>query len=505
MKFLFASIIGACIGYVTNWLAIKMLFRPYTEKRILGIKVPFTPGLIPKEKDRMAKSVGAAIGNHLLTKETMVKYLSDNGMNEKFKSWSQNKVIEIIQSGISIGEGIKNILGQKYEDFISFIKIKLTKLIILHIRKEKFKEEVENIVIDTLKKELSKNPNSILQSDFYKEIKQNLIEQANAYKNSEEFNIAIQKIIKNKLSEIENIDKNLEDVIPISFISTVKVYVYNKNYYIAMAIKDMLQDENGKQKIKEIITNAISTNISPMIAMFLNADTIYDKISEILGEYLDKEDNQREIALFINGIIDKLLKNKVSDVLSNVSEEGKKRNIKVLSDAIVNKIIGDKLINDLVCTLEDKIANNESIENILLAMNINSEKLIGNFVRNKIEYFIGSKEIEAKTEEYVDFYVDKIANIKIERISKENENKISKFVSDISENMFERFIDNNAGEVIEALEINKIVEEKINSFEVAFAEELIIEIASKELSAITWLGALLGSIIGLLSPILGSL
>ncbi len=50
MKFLIASIIGGIIGYLTNWIAIKMLFRPYEEKRIFGMKVPFTPGLIPKEK-----------------------------------------------------------------------------------------------------------------------------------------------------------------------------------------------------------------------------------------------------------------------------------------------------------------------------------------------------------------------------------------------------------------------------------------------------------------------
>ena len=38
-----------------------------------------------------------------------------------------------------------------------------------------------------------------------------------------------------------------------------------------------------------------------------------------------------------------------------------------------------------------------------------------------------------------------------------------------------------------------------------FVEKLILDIASKELKAITWLGALLGGIMGLLSPILSAL
>lgn len=63
MKFFIPALVGAFIGYITNWLAIKMLFRPHHEKRIFGIKLPFTPGLIPKEKDRIAKSVGKLLGH----------------------------------------------------------------------------------------------------------------------------------------------------------------------------------------------------------------------------------------------------------------------------------------------------------------------------------------------------------------------------------------------------------------------------------------------------------
>ena len=65
MQYVIGVIVGAVIGYLTNWLAIKMLFRPRTEKRILGVKVPFTPGLIPKEKDRIARNVSESVGEHL--------------------------------------------------------------------------------------------------------------------------------------------------------------------------------------------------------------------------------------------------------------------------------------------------------------------------------------------------------------------------------------------------------------------------------------------------------
>ena len=58
---------GAIIGYVTNALAIKMLFRPMAEKRILGLRLPFTPGILPRERGILAESIGRMVEQELLT------------------------------------------------------------------------------------------------------------------------------------------------------------------------------------------------------------------------------------------------------------------------------------------------------------------------------------------------------------------------------------------------------------------------------------------------------
>jgi len=63
-------LIGAIIGYFTNWLAIKMLFRPYKAIRIAGRTLPFTPGLLPREKDNLAISLGKTVSKELLTPES---------------------------------------------------------------------------------------------------------------------------------------------------------------------------------------------------------------------------------------------------------------------------------------------------------------------------------------------------------------------------------------------------------------------------------------------------
>lgn len=54
-------VVGAVIGYITNYIAIKMLFRPLEPKYILGRRVPFTPGIIPRRKHQLADALGNAV------------------------------------------------------------------------------------------------------------------------------------------------------------------------------------------------------------------------------------------------------------------------------------------------------------------------------------------------------------------------------------------------------------------------------------------------------------
>lgn len=70
---LFAAppIVGGVIGYFTNDLAIKMLFRPYRAIYLGGRRLPFTPGLIPSNQERLAKRIADTIMGSLLTPEEL--------------------------------------------------------------------------------------------------------------------------------------------------------------------------------------------------------------------------------------------------------------------------------------------------------------------------------------------------------------------------------------------------------------------------------------------------
>ena len=83
LTYLLGPLTGGIIGYFTNWLAIKMMFRPHQPKHLFGIKLPFTPGLIPKERGRIAEAVGSSISENLMNKEVLEKNLLSEDMLAK--------------------------------------------------------------------------------------------------------------------------------------------------------------------------------------------------------------------------------------------------------------------------------------------------------------------------------------------------------------------------------------------------------------------------------------
>jgi uncharacterized membrane protein YheB (UPF0754 family) len=65
--------LGAIIGYVTNDIAIKMLFKPLTEKHLGRWRLPFTPGILPKNRHRLALSLGSIVSRELLNQEVLTQ------------------------------------------------------------------------------------------------------------------------------------------------------------------------------------------------------------------------------------------------------------------------------------------------------------------------------------------------------------------------------------------------------------------------------------------------
>ncbi len=144
--FLAPPVVGGVIGYFTNDIAIKMLFRPYRPIYIGDRRLPFTPGLIPSNQERLAKRVADTIMGSLLTPaelQNLARRLLQTERMQAAVLWLMKLALEQLQGDNQqktakvVANILKDLLGQS-----------LPRLIKVWARREDFLEPQINQIFD---------------------------------------------------------------------------------------------------------------------------------------------------------------------------------------------------------------------------------------------------------------------------------------------------------------------------------------------------------------------
>lgn len=90
LKCFLLVLIGALIGWITNFIAIKMLFRPYKEVNLIFFKVQ---GLLPKRKNEIGRSIAEVVNNELVSIKDIISKISPDDIEENI-SGIVDKILE---------------------------------------------------------------------------------------------------------------------------------------------------------------------------------------------------------------------------------------------------------------------------------------------------------------------------------------------------------------------------------------------------------------------------
>lgn len=156
LSYIIAPLLGGVIGYITNDIAIRMLFRPHTAKYVFGIHIPFTPGIIPKEKGRIAEAVGGVISENLMNKEVLEKYLLSEDMIEKVRSAVEEFIATQQRNNETVVQFLGHYLSKEEIDTIAQnINRSITKQTYEKLADSSVGEKVAHIAIDHVAQKLT--------------------------------------------------------------------------------------------------------------------------------------------------------------------------------------------------------------------------------------------------------------------------------------------------------------------------------------------------------------
>ncbi|MCI4668506.1 MAG: DUF445 domain-containing protein [Bacteroidia bacterium] len=126
--------ISGLIGYGTNYIAIRMLFRPVEKRPIWG------QGLIPSQKDRIIYTLAEGLHKHILSQELIRKRVEDSGLVRKLNELALDGTVSLIHD-----EELRTELK-------SWIRTSVTEF----VAREDVREQIRAMVDDRLEQNLNK-------------------------------------------------------------------------------------------------------------------------------------------------------------------------------------------------------------------------------------------------------------------------------------------------------------------------------------------------------------
>lgn len=151
ISYLIGPVVGGIIGGFTNKIAIRMLFRPYKEHHIGPVHIPFTPGIIPKEKERLAQSIGQMVGTELLNSETLAQTLLSPEMESKVATTLDNLISRMLTNQQSFQQFITQYIpSEQFGQATQSIKSDIVQALYAKLDNPAVGEKVATMAMDHL-------------------------------------------------------------------------------------------------------------------------------------------------------------------------------------------------------------------------------------------------------------------------------------------------------------------------------------------------------------------
>lgn len=155
LKSLLIPLVGGLIGYVTNYLAIKMLFHPYKAVYLGQWHIPFTPGLIPQQKDRIAAALGNIVSGQLLDMEAVKGALLSEDTLQALRTGISVQAGKYKDDPRTVGQLLENYIPSgKLDDYKVSIQEKGTHYLMDKLLEDKVGAMIVQRGMDVLKEKL---------------------------------------------------------------------------------------------------------------------------------------------------------------------------------------------------------------------------------------------------------------------------------------------------------------------------------------------------------------
>lgn len=471
------------VGYCTNWLAIKMLFRPHRKSALsLGWQ-----GVIPKNRSKLANEIGVLVGDKLLRQEDVQAAFFAENVQEKLEKAVETELKEFLEKDFGTLSDIIEKTGLKSSVAISALLEALNSSGMIDQLVEGFKEKTSEKMMGIKIGELENHSESIAHT-------------VNAVLSTGKIQSEAANSISASINNFVMSGKSLNDLLPETLTAKTDQFSSFITEKILVSLDSAMSDPETRKKISAKLIDIKNSHFSDgvtgqmklgVLNMFMSEDTIAEMVDKYLPNLInsikESDEVKEKIALSISQYIDGIIKKPLFQHADAIGMESLFQLRSTIITAAKTTLDSGQFADKITGFINELIRKNSSktLGEVLEQYNLK------NAVTDKI-----NSGFKTDIHEISVFLAKLSTSMRIRNLYSVIPKKLFYSIKIALLNEINKIVEKNTPKMLEAINFPKITEDRINSLDLYEVENLLFSFMRDSFRWINILGFIIGFIFG---------
>ena len=346
-------------GYAGAWLAVRMLFRPRNPVKLLGIPI-FPQGMIPRHRARLAEAIGKAVGEELVSQETVLQELFEKDfLRTKIQRVVDSYTEELLsQNYPSLVEALPANIREPVLDAISSLQIKIGEHIENVLQSEETIETISGFIGRRVDEFLSQRVSEVVDDETFLKIIDFLETRIRSVIKEPTFEQKIRDFINRRVDDLAETQTPLGELFTDDAIGLLKEKASEQIEPIVHQLTELAAAEKTRNQIGALIKREVHEyyeNLAFFKKIFVSRENLLKEVDDLVNESLPKriEETLRgdffadEAKNFLDRAIHNTMERPLPEIIGKIAPEQLENLKNQISKGVLSLLQGDEMMNSV--------------------------------------------------------------------------------------------------------------------------------------------------------------
>ncbi len=489
-----------------------MLFRPHKPVKLLGVTV-WPQGMIPRHRERLAQTIGNAVGNELVSQDTVVHALFETGFfRRKVESFVNAYTEELLDKNYTTFlDALPKAARPRVLDAISALQLRIAEYIAGILKSEETAEAVTRFIDRRVDELLSQRLDAAVGAETFEQVLGFVEERFRGVVNERGFESKVRQFVSARVDELAASSTTLAEMFTPETVAVIKERVDRQVPPIVQHLAEIATHKKTRTQIGALIKREVDDyyqQLSFFKKIFVSRERIHDEVDEMVnktlprrvGEFLSGEAFEQQAEEFLNSTIDGVLARPFNELVGNIEPD----KLELIKDQVAGRILAvarsAELRTSVSAYATDALerVRPHTLRALLEHARPDSADDLKRFLSRGLMDVLSREETARTLNALLTAQVERLLVAPIGRLSDHvPEEKVRAASAALTERITDAARERLPATIAE-FDIGGIVREKVSGYPVEKLEALVLSVAKQHLKTIELFGAAIGLVIGLM-------